>query len=118
MTRNSSTDPVRDACWRAITDTGATGLIAAHCRKAFGWSMSQRAAEAKISQWLNPRDPHQLPAEELPIVVGCVGDSLKHELIGLLLAVEPLSELEPVVPIRRVRKKAKHTERDRRRGAA
>lgn len=60
---------VRIAAKRMLDETGQLQTFAMHCRAYFGWTSTQRSAEARVHQWLSSTDPHQLPAEVLPILV-------------------------------------------------
>lgn len=113
-------DELRGLCWRAVSETGSLQLVAAQCKRAFGWSWSHRAAEARVSQWLSPSDPHQLPADAVLIIVGITG---RQEIASLFLRAQlahedamretgepPAQVLEMPSPVRFVR-------RERRRAA-
>ena len=84
-------DKIREACARAISETGMLPLIAAHCRISQGWGWEQRSAEARISQWLNPRDPHSLPFWAVMLIVRVTG---RDEISSLVLRglMEPVDE--------------------------
>jgi hypothetical protein len=75
-------DPIRDAVWRAITETGTHREVAAAIKRRFRWRLSDRAAVARLSMMLSPRDPHQLPADALLDVVRITG---RDEITALLL---------------------------------
>ena len=84
-----SPEDVRRLAWEAVIQSpGSIPLIAAQCRRAFGWCMSQRACEARVSQWFNPRDRHELPAGALPIVIGVTGN---HAIAVALMQVKPFA---------------------------
>lgn len=69
-------DELRERLLDAMRRTpDAYQLVASHCARTFGWTCSQHAAVAIVSKWLSPRDPHRLPAEALPIIVGVTGCS-------------------------------------------
>ena len=90
-------DEIRAAVWRAISETGTHQEVAAALRQRFGWRLTDRASVARLSMMLNPRDPHQLPADALPDVIRITG---RDEITGILLRAglrrAPLRKVEPV----------------------
>lgn len=95
----SREDPIRDAVWRAITETGTHQEVAAALKRRFHWSLSDRAAVARLSMMLSPRDPHQLPADALIDVVRITG---RDEITALLLRA---GMRRPPVTVRHRRRK-------------
>jgi len=75
-------DPIRDAVWRAVTETGTHQEVALALKRRFGWRLSDRAAVARLSMMLSPRDPHQFPADALLDVVAITG---RDEVTPMLL---------------------------------
>ena len=60
-------------------------------REVAGWPASYRRANARLSQWLDPSDPHRFPAEALPTLIRACGHA---RFIDGLLAVEATMQRE------------------------
>lgn len=69
-----NSDELRAVCWEAVQQTGTIGLVAAHLKRLYGWTWSDRAAQARVSQMLSPTDPHALAAEAVLVIAGVTGD--------------------------------------------
>src|SRR5574337_747132 len=82
MSSIPANDPIREAVWRAISETGTHQEVAAALKRRYGWRLSDRAAVARLSMMLSPRDPHQLPADALLDVVAITG---RDEITPLIL---------------------------------
>ena len=54
---------------RMIVETGRMGLVAERLRQDLGWTCTHESALSRVSQMLNPQDPHRFPAEMLPAVI-------------------------------------------------
>jgi hypothetical protein len=75
-------DPIREAVWRAVTETGTHQEVALALKRRYRWRLSDRAAVARLSMMLSPRDPHQFPADALLDVVKITG---RDEVTPMLL---------------------------------
>jgi hypothetical protein len=78
--------PIRHAVWRAISETGTFQQVAQALKERFAWKGTERNAVARLSQMLNPRDRHQLPADALLDIVRItrrdeISSLLQRELI-------------------------------------
>jgi hypothetical protein len=83
--------PMRLAAWQAISETGAHQEVARLLRARMRWKCSERSAVARLSQMLNPRDPHQLPADALLDVIDATGrDPFTPILLRRALRKRPL----------------------------
>jgi len=69
-----NSDELRQLCWEAVQRTGTLALVAAQLKRANGWTWSDRAAEARVSQMLSPSDPHQLTALAALVIAGVTGE--------------------------------------------
>lgn len=80
-------DEIRQAAWTMVTEAGAHRELANRARKVLGWNrFSERQACARLSQMLNPQDPHQLPADLLPTLIDiCVGMGVEDRVGPILL---------------------------------
>lgn len=56
-------DEIRRAAWLMVSETGSHQELAERARDRYGWRCTERSAIARVSQWLSPRDPHQLPLD-------------------------------------------------------
>lgn len=52
---------MRLAAWLMLSESGAHEAIAERAIERFGWRPRLQSAKARISQWVSPTDPHQLP---------------------------------------------------------
>lgn len=66
-------DQVRQAVWDMLTQSGAHHDFGIAVKALFGWEISDAASVSRVSQWLNPRNPHQLPAAVLPLAIRVTG---------------------------------------------
>jgi len=54
-------DPVRDAVWRMVTETGCHLELARALKRRFHWGGTDRAAVSHLSMMLSPRHAHHFP---------------------------------------------------------
>jgi hypothetical protein len=93
-------DEIRRTAWLMVSEAGAHQALADEARNRYGWRCTDRAALARVSQWLNPRDPHQFPLDladaliELCVARGC-DDRLTPLLHRAAMRAEDRREAEP-----------------------
>lgn len=66
-------DDLRQMCWKAVAETGTHQLVASQLKHAGQWDLSDRAAEARLSQMLSPSDQHNLPPHAIYIICCITG---------------------------------------------
>ena len=64
--RNGSESGIRAALQRMVWESGAFEALALRLKRKHGWTWSDGAAKARLSQMLSPRDPHVFDADDLP----------------------------------------------------
>lgn len=69
MHQQDEHDAIRRAAWQMVTDTGTHRRIADRVRERRGSLRPLGTWVARVSQWLSPRDPHQLPANDLDLLI-------------------------------------------------
>lgn len=85
------TERLRMFAWTAISETGTRQIVAEQYRQMQGWGCSPKQAASRVSQYLNPRDPHAMPADFL-LLVAMLTDRLR-ELRSIMFEAEEAAEL-------------------------
>jgi hypothetical protein len=62
-------DPLRNAAWRVVSESGKHQEVARALKARLGWNCTDKAASGRLSQMLNGRDKHHLPADALLDIV-------------------------------------------------
>lgn len=62
-------DEIRKAAWSMVSETGTHQALADRARRRYDWRCTDRSALARVSQWLSPSDPHQLPLDFADVVI-------------------------------------------------
>lgn len=70
-----------DALRQAVLTSGEFGRVARAIKREFRWTISDRDAENRLSQWLSPSNRNRFPADALPIVVRICGDTVTPILL-------------------------------------
>lgn len=83
--RENDGDGIRRAAWQMVTDTATHRVIAEKVRERRRSSRTLAMWVARVSQWLSPRDPHQLPANDLDLLIEeCVAHGGTDQVTPLL----------------------------------
>jgi hypothetical protein len=88
-------DDIRRAAFLMVSEAGAHDALALRAKRRYGWHCSDRSALARVSQWLSPSDPHQLPLDfGDALIEECVARGVQDRITPLLHRAALRAELD------------------------